>query len=300
MNASLYLKLNALPLFLAWFMLTSTLLAQPYKENNKWGIRENETVIIPAVYDTVFDFDATGQVCLACFKTKGTTANKFIKIFTTTYACNYLNKKNERLKIRNGRDTCTVFSLGKQTINQYSDLLPTFVVSAKGKKNLVSKNFKQLTRRGYHEISTSAVPEFYIAREEAESEIVFTGVINAAEDEIVPYQYSGIVFNTSDSLIIACSAGVRPNADDDIYNYSGKRIESYHRHVELATRNFIVHKLFEPKEHYVIYNIKSREEINLAADEVLHSNHDEILVRIKNDWYLYDLNTNTKKPTKQS
>jgi hypothetical protein len=93
---------------------------------------------------------------------------------------------------------------------------------------------------------------------------------------------------------------VRPNADDDIYDYSGKRIESYHRHVELATRNFIIHKLFEPKEHYVIYNIKSREEIKLAADEVQHGIHDEILVRIKNDWYLYDLNTNTKKPTKQS
>ena len=51
----------------------------PFKQNLKWGIKENETVIIKPVYDTIFNFDFTGKVCLACFKARGVSANKFIK-----------------------------------------------------------------------------------------------------------------------------------------------------------------------------------------------------------------------------
>jgi hypothetical protein len=278
------------------------LLAQPavFKENLKWGIRENAVTIIPPVFDTVFNFDPTGKVCLACFKAKNAVTNRFIKVQSTTFTCNYLNKKNERLKIRNGSDTCSVFTFAKNTVSQYADQGLTFVANVKGQKHLITKDFKQLTRMGYVDVALSPVAGFYITQQMSEAEVVFTGLINLHEDEVVPYQYSAIRINPYDSLIIACSAGVRPNADDDLYDYSGKRIASYRRHIDIATKHFIIHKLYEPKEHFVLYNVETGEEKTLVADEVAPAEKDEILVRIKNDWYLYDLKTNLKKPTKQS
>src|SRR6218665_963324 len=71
------------------------------KENSKWGARENENFIIAPVYDTIFSFDSTQKICLACFRVKTASANKFIKTLTTSYSCRYLNKKNERLILRN-------------------------------------------------------------------------------------------------------------------------------------------------------------------------------------------------------
>jgi hypothetical protein len=251
------------------------------------------------VYDTVFNFDPTGKLCLACFEIKTATSNKFMRVLSTSYACNYLNKKNERLTITNGDDTCSVFSLGKNTIAEYQGNGPLFVANVKGKNNLVTKEFRQLTTRGYHTIAPGAVPGFYLTKELSESEILFSGLINAKEEIIVPYQYSGISINPFDSVIIACSAGVRRNADDDLYDYSGNKTESYRRHIEQATKNFVIHKLYEPKEHYILYNKKTLEERTLTADELLPAANDSVLIRIRHDWYYYDLKTNTKKP-KQS
>ena len=68
----------------------------------------------------------------------------------------------------------------------------------------------------------------------------------------------------------------------------------------MATKHFLIHKIFEPKEYYIIYNIATKEEKQLIADEVKFFMNDEILLRQKNDWYLYDLNTHQKKPYKPS
>jgi hypothetical protein len=162
----------------------------------------------------------------------------------------------------------------------------------------VDRDFNQVTFRGYHEISFSADPAFLITQVN-ENNTLFTGLINFKEEPVVPYQYSEIKLNTNDSLIIACSAGVRANAEDDVYTYEGKKIGAYHKHVDLATKNFVIHKLYEPKEYYIINNISTKEEKPLYADEVQFFDHDEILIRIKNDWFIYDMVTNQKKP-KQS
>jgi hypothetical protein len=133
----------------------------------------------------------------------------------------------------------------------------------------------------------------------SEAEILFTGLINAKEEIVVPYQYSAISINPLDSIIIACSAGVRPNADDDLYDYSGKKTGSYSRHIELATKNFVIHKLYQPDEHYILHNKNTMEDKVLYAEEIKPSPGDTLLVRIKHTWYEYDLKTNNRKP-KQS
>lgn len=288
--------------FVFFLVLAGTGFSQPqlFRQNGKWGAKENEAAVIPAKYDTIFNFDATGKVCMACLKSTGASANKFIKVFTISYTCNYLDKAGKRLSVKvPGNDTCTVFSHNKLSVKQYTANSPYFVVNVKNKKHLVDKQFNQLTFKGYYDISLCPEPGFLVVQSN-ETGSVLTGLINTMEEEVIPYQYTDIKFNTVDSLIIACSAGVNVGSDDDIYNYAGKKVGAYHRHVDMVTKNFVIHKLFEPKEVYIIYNIATKEEKNLNAEEVKPLSSDELLIRIKNDWYSYDMITNQKKPTKQS
>lgn len=289
--------LNYILFTLSWLFLSPSFSqTAPFKENSKWGIKENGAVIVQPLFDTIFNFDSTGKVCLACFRSKGVSASKFIKVITTSYACNYLNKKGERLVIRNMQnDTFGVFPLSKTTVKQYSDNSPFFTVTSKNKKYILYKNFQQLTFRGYYDISLSPDPKFYYTSFINEGDIVLAGLTNEREEEVIPHQYSTIKITTSDSLIVACSAGVRRNAEDEVFDYEGKRVLGTMRHIDLATKHFLIHKFFEPKEYYLIYNISNKEEKKLIADEIGFYQHDEILIRLKDEWYIYDLITNQKK-----
>jgi len=279
-------------------MLNNCLFGQtnPVREKNKWGIKEDEKWIIPANYDTIFNFDDEGKVCLACFRVKKISTNKFIKINSYTFYCNYLTKENKKLQIKTSEnDTCTVFGLNKNTVEQYRENPEAFTVSSNNKKYLVDKNLKQLTFKPYHNIKRSIDPNFYNIEVSEENNVVYAGLIDKNEKEIIPHQFSSIKINPVDSLIYGCRAGLVDNYYDDVFDYSGKKIESYHKHVELPVKNYIIHKVYEPKESYLIYNIKSKQELPLKADEVHFYEQDQLLIRIKNDWYVYDLLTNTKK-----
>ncbi len=272
----------------------------PFKENLKWGIKENEKVIIKPIYDTIFNFDATEKVCLACFKAKALSPNRFIKTYTINYSCNYLNKQGQRVKIKTDEaDTCSVFALGKTTVKQYTENSKYFIVSSKNKKYLAAKDFSQPIVKGYNEIYLSPEPKFIITEIKSEGNIIYTGLINFNEEIVVPYRYSGIKINPKDSLIIACSAGVGNNGDDDIYDYTGKKLVSYKRHTDMATKNFVIYKIFEPKEYYILLNPKTKEETTFTADEILPFERDQILMRIKNDWFAFDLTTKKKSPYKK-
>jgi hypothetical protein len=237
---------------------------------------------------------------MACHKTAATSTNKFIRVFTITYSCHYLNRQNQRLSIRiPGNDTCTLFSYNKQSVRQFTENPSFFTVSAKNKKYLVDKEFKQVTFNGYYDISAAPEQGFLVAQSN-ETGTALTGLINLREEPVIPYQYTDIRFNTIDSLIIACSAGVREGSEDDIYNYEGKKLSAHRRHVDMATKNFVIYKLYEPKERYIINNLATREETVLYAEELKAMGPDELLVRIKNDWFIYDMLTHQKKPNKQS
>jgi hypothetical protein len=287
-----------LNILLFTLLLSPLLRAQTstFKEKNHWGIKDKEGIIIAPVFDTIFNFDETGKVCLACFKLKSASANKIIKTSTITFACNYINNKGQKLRVKDGNnDTCSVFSLSKNTVKQLNDNPVSFAVAVKNRRHLVTKDFKQLTFNGYFDISPSIDPAFYNIQQMDESEIVMAGLVDINEKEIIPCRYSHIRINPVDSLIMCCTAGVRDGSEDDIFDYSGKKVNSHRRHIEMATKNFMIQKVFEPKEHYVIYNIKTKEEKNLQANEVVFFDHDQILIRIKDDWYVYDLITNQKK-----
>ena len=267
----------------------------PFKENLKWGIKENEKVIIKPVYDTVFNFDANGKICLACFKSKALSPNRFIKTYTINYSCNYLNKQGNRLKIKTDEtDTCSVFSLAKTAVKQYTDNSDYFIVTSKNKKYLAAKDLSQVTFKGYNEIYLNAEPKFAITEIKNEANVIYSGLINFKEEIIVPYLYSGIKINHKDSLIVGCSAGVGNNGDDDIYDYTGKKLASYKRHTDMATKNFVIYKIFEPKEYYILLNPKTKEETTFTAEEIAPFEKDQIIMKVKNEWFVFDLSTKKK------
>ena len=268
----------------------------PVKERGKWGIKDGKKVIIPALYDTIFNFDESQKVCMACFKVKKAPANKIIKTSTYTYHCNYLSPDNKKLQIKTeDNDTCTVFSLNKKSVEQYNDNAEAFTVMVNNKKYLIDKNFKQLTFKPYYDVKLSLDPQFYYVEIKEANDVVYAGLIDRHEKEIIPHQFSMVKINPVDSLIYGCRAGLVENYYDDIFDFNGKKIESYHKHIELPTKHYVIHKIFEPREYFVIYNIKTKQELPLKADEVHFYEQDQLLIRLKNDWYVYDLLTNTKK-----
>ncbi len=268
----------------------------PFKNNLKWGIKQNDKVVIDAVYDTIFNFDISGRVCLGCVKFRNPSPNKFIKVNTTGYVCNYVNSNNKILTIKNDiSDTCSVFSLSKNSVKELYEEKNYFIVTTKNKKYLINKNFNQLTFKGYTTISLCTNPNFLIVEQKQDGGELLSGLINLKEEIIIDYNYSGIKVNTIDSLIVGCSAGVRVGADDDVYDYSGKKVGNYKRHIDIATKKFIIHKIFEPNEYYIVYNIETKQDVVLNASEIKLHNAYEILIKLRSEWFIYNLTTNEKK-----
>ena len=293
-------KVDVLVSVLLFSLFTSNISAQSqvFKSDSKYGIKQGDKIIIAPIYDTIFNFDIKNKVCLACNKSKGTSANKFIKVYTTTYLCNYLNRANNRLLIKtNLNDTTSIFNLNKNTLKEMYENEKYFTVLSKNKKYLIDKDFNQITFNGYYNIGlTLNAPNFLIVEDKKEDGTIYAGVINLKEEKIIDYSYSGIKINAVDSFIIGCSSGISVGANDDVYNFEGKKISSYRRHIDIATKKFIVHKIFEPNEYYIVYTIETKEEKIINANEIKVFSPYELQYKLKNDWLIYNIATKETKP----
>lgn len=259
-------------------------------------------MIIAPVHDTVFNFDSTGKVCMVCERNRGLHPNKFIKTPIFSYHCTYFNKNGGRLviKLDGEADTTSIFALLKASVSQFSGNTNVMTVSVKDKnmldhKYLVDKDFKQLTFKSYSDVRFSEEPSFLIASKKNEGSVMVEGFLNLKEEEILPFRYSHIKLNTTDSLVIGCTAGLGLNSEDDIYDYTGKKISSYHRHIELATKKFVVHKIFSPKEYLVILNLATGEEKQEIAEEAHYYTSEEVLLMNEGHWFTYNILTYKKK-----
>jgi hypothetical protein len=265
-------------------------------KEGKWGIKKDNRFIISPVYDTIFNFDESGKVCMACDKIKGGSANKFIKVTSVTYSCRYFNSEGERLSVTiNGSDSISHFGLSKNSVQQYQNSFKHFVISYSNKKYLITKDFKQITFKGYKEIEIPIVGDLAIAQK-SEDGTVLTGLINLKEEIIVPFAYSGIKISYYDSLIIACSNGLQAAAEDIIFDLKGKQLYSFKKHIHVATKQFIIFKVFEPKEQFIVSNIETSKEYVLEADDLQTKSTTEVLVKIKKDSFIYNLHSQQKTP----
>ena len=268
-----------------------------FRENAHWGIKDGEQIIIAPKYDTIFNFDSTNTVCFACLKVRVVNPNKFIKTPSLSFNCHYLNKKAERLVVKQFEaDTCSIFALHKHTVAQYLNNNNYMSVSVKNHKHLVYKDFTQITNKGYEEINFSSNPDFLIAEIRTEGNVILSGLINKKEEEIIPIVFSRVKVNSRDSLIIACTTGQGNNSEDDVFNYEGKKIAAYRKHVELATKEYIIHKIFTPKEYLIVLNLKTKEEKVEYAQEVYLGKGDDLLMMNEGHWFYYNLKTAKKTP----
>lgn len=260
--------------------------------SGKWGVRKGHRVIIPPYYDTIFGFDPTGSVCLACHERISSSGSSFIKVKSTSYACNYLDTLNRKLVIRDdGGDTSSIFSLGRNAVKQYSHTGKVMTVSSKGLKHLVGKDFKQITFKGYYNIEEVEGAPFFRCETQSESEAVYSGVVSREERILVPFMYSSISVNTDDSLIIGCTAGFRGN--DEVYDYFGRKVAGSPRHIAQASRQVLIEKNpGEPRRYFVFHRATSRT-TELEADEIL-LNQEKVEFRKKKSWYSLNAATGEK------
>ena len=261
--------------------------------NGKWGIRDNDRTVIPAIYDTVFGFDPTGKVCLACHKRVTSSGSSFIKVKSTSYRCNYLDASNRRLVIRNDEgDTTSIFSLGRHAVSQYSHTGNVMAVSAKGVRNLVTKDFRQLTFKGYYNVEAVDGADFFRCERQSESEAVYCGIMTKEERQLVPFLYSSIAVNPADSLIIGCTAGFKGN--DDVYDFYGRKVAGSTRHIAEATRKVLVEKNpGEPGKYFVVNRATGKVTETDADELVLRSG--EVVLRKKKTWYRLNPATGEKE-----
>lgn len=195
--------------------------------------------------------------------------------------CKYLNRKNEALVVQRQKDTSEFFPLNKHCFESYGSAKNNFIVQSHGKKYVVNKQFRQLTFNGYDEITPTPLANYFVVHNITLGASYLEGLINDKEQLIVPFEYSSIKTNPYDSLFMGCTAQLKTNGNDDVFKADGKKIHTFSRHIECATPNFIIHKVFIPQDHFVILNLKSNKEKNINAEEIVYLGNDSIAVKIK-------------------
>jgi hypothetical protein len=258
------------------------------KQGAKYGMLKNMEIFLPPVYDTILPFDSTNSVCMACVKSQK-AGNKFIKTNNTILVCKYMNSKKEELVIEYQKDTTSYFTFSKHSYQDINHTKPHLIVSARGKKFLVSKTFEQLTFRGYDDIIPTVFHNFFIIHNKTVGASYLEGLINVKEELIMPLEYSSIKTNPFDSLLMGCTALIKTNGNDDVYTLEGKKIHSFNRHIECASNNFIIHKVFLPQEHYVILNLETNKEKNIFAEEIVYLGKETISVKLKGKYHICNL-----------
>lgn len=267
----------------------------PVKVNGKWGFTKDGAEFLPAKYDTVIAFDSVKKVCMACIKSQKPSPNKFIKMNTTT-VCKYINDRKEELVIKVKNDTSGYFNFTKAAVANYGSHRNCMIVTSSkdGKKYVVDNNFKQITYTGYDEIIPLSIKDHYMVETKTNGAAYLNGVVDRSEKMLIPMEYTHIKSNPFDTLFITCTAQIRINGQDDVYNLAGKKVHSYNRHIDNATKNFIIHKVFEPAEYYIILDLKTQKEKTIHAEDITYLGNDMVNIKIKgkyNKCNLFELDT---------
>lgn len=295
------MRRSAFYILLSLIAISSFSQTSIFRENGKWGIKENNNILIRPIHDTIFNFDSTGKVCLGCNSIKSPHPNKYIKTPVYSFQCRYYDRKGNILTVKDsGGDTTSTFDLLKNTVKEFNNnsyLMRVAVKenSIKDHKFLITKDFTQLTFKRYDDIHFTQSPEFLKVERKNDNNVILCGLINMKEEALLPFAYSNIKVNPDDSLIIGCTAGLGPNSEDDIFDFSGKKISSHRRHVELATKKLIVYRVFLPEEHLTILDLETKKESNEHAEEVKLFDDYTLLMANEGHWFTYDVKTKKKK-----
>ncbi len=272
----------------------------PYFENNKWGFKDEKSIVIKAEYDYVFGFDRTNQIALVCNKND---FNKSVNPLTgeEEQAKDYyfIDSKNHKIKllIENFPDSIYTFSDQQELRYNYQDSSNYFKILCHQKLYLFSKKGKQLSF-GFDNILESKASGYFETENYSEfnKEVIRTkGLIDSTGLEVIKCKYHSININTEDSTIYCCSAVYNNKLNDDVYNYKGKLIYSSKQHIEFASKNIHVLKLYEPKELFLVENTLTNSNYDFEGSTFIYMNHYKAFVINKGNWFIIDLITKKKQ-----
>jgi hypothetical protein len=270
-----------------------------FKVNKKWGFKQGEAVIIEPEYDSIYGFDPSGQICLVGnIDPLRKSVNSLTREVKIPYTFRYINSKNERLyfKAPNALDSSSEATPSKYSGALYRIEGDLIIACISGKKVLATKKGKQLSSEGYESIHFTKVPGFLLFElKDNSSSASFFGIMDNEAKRIIPPSYSKISFNIYDSLIYCCTAGIRFNGNDDIYNYKGEKIHTSSRHIQCAGKNFVVYRMFASENSYVILDIKQNKEHTIKAEYIYYLKND-VTALLDDDWFFYDLRTDKRTP----
>ena len=256
-----------------------------FKKNDKWGLTKDGANFLDPIYDTILPFDSIKKICMACVKTEKPATNKFIKMNNKIILCKYINDKKENLVLKIKNDTCTYFNYNKNVFNYYTNNKDYIVVSARDKKYIVTKQFQQISFIGYDEIIPLSIANHFLIENKTVGSAYLNGVMDASEKLVIPIEYTHIKSNPYDTLFICCTAQIRANGQDDVMDLNGKKIHSFNRHIDNASKNFIIHKVFEPHEYYVIYDLATKKERIIEAEDITYLGNDMVNIKYKGKIY---------------
>ena len=286
-------------LLLSWtsFSFSQNIIAFK-SENNKWGFKQDEKIIIEPQYDSVVAFDATNRICFVGNVSAKKSMNSLTHQVRKEYTFNYITPANKKLCawLSEVQDSACNFSSSKEVGKQYLSASPYFIANCNGKHILMTKNGKQITDQYYDNIGFTKVDSFFtIELKESNTAHSLMGLINLSGKIIIPPTYSKISFNIADTLIFCCTAGVRFNGSDDVFNFKGQRLHSHSKHIHIATKNYSIFKLFESENSYIIYDNKTNKEKQIKAEYIYYLRNDNIIL-LEGDWFFYNLATEKKTP----
>lgn len=218
---------------------------------------------------------------MACVKSQKGSNNKFIKTNNMVFMCKYLNEENTALVINIGKDTTAFFQYGKTCYDSYKNHPQYFSVTKNDKKYLIDKSFKQITKKGYDDVYPAEIPSYLYIKKMTTGMSYLEGVINLNEEVIIEPEYTSVKSNPFDSLFFGCTAQLKLMGEDDIFDINGKKLKSVSRHIEYATKHFIIHKVFEPREYYIVYNPTNKKEKSFFADNISYLGNEMVEIKIK-------------------
>jgi hypothetical protein len=167
---------------------------------------------------------------------------------------------------------------------------------------LFSKNGKQLTQ-GFDNIYFQEKLKGFVLEniiEKSGKQYVLKGLYNAESDISIPSKYKTIELNLTDSLYFCCSAVFDNSKNDDVYNYKGKHIAYSPEHIEFASKNCLITKLYQPKTEFLINDKKQNKNYSIEGDELIPLKNNHCVIIAKNNYTLINLNNHKRSKVNES
>ena len=284
-------------------MLKTGLVSQvltPFIENQKWGYKNEQKIIIAPEYDTVFAFDKTNQLAMVANKNE---FNKSVNPMTGeeeyVYDYYFIDSKNNKLKIRAEHFPDSMYTFPNQQELQfnYLDSSNYFKILFQGKLYLCSKKRKQMSS-GFDNITETKARGYYETENYAKLEkriVRIKGLIDSTGFQVVKCKYYSVNINKEDSSIYCCSAVFDSKLNDDVFNYKGKLIYSSQKHIEFSSKTLHIIKSYTPREEFIIDNASTGETYYLDGESIRYLKNNKAALIKNNNLYLIDLLTKKKQ-----